>query len=473
MDLGNLLSIDVGLPWIAILVPAFTISIIIIFVSRGKKRPEDAEIDAEKELDRGFHSLLPMYTWKEFSGRIDTDHKWIIINNKICKLLIHADDVTHLLKKHPGGRAIVLSMIGLDASRFFGNSRYPIDGVHCHSRLARYLLVKIAVGHIQVNGKEQTGSQEAHSAHNSIQRSVRNEDTGSRNGTMLTNRHTSVNVDRMSKLPGTPSGGRMLSRRSSYTTPPQSETDVQILQEYRPTPNRFKEYTMISKAVANKPGAKFKVLHISFPLPGVYKNPPGAHVLFQYMGADESVVTRAYTPIHHLNKFQIDFFIKIYDKGAMSTYIEEMNSIRISFPSTKDSEVYCNETKDKCWNNLGIIAGGSGLTFALSMIEFHLFQAKMRTPDFKPMKIHLVNINHAVEDIFGEEILKELESSSSGILTITQVVTIQPEVPFNGLVGHISGSDLRQRMPSSDSFPDSAIYICGFVLSAKAIDLLR
>jgi len=451
-DICRLSMSEKGLQWISILVPFCVIVCTIIFFNRSKRQKILIPEEATESLDLSKDGpLVPMYSWKDFGGRIDSGHNWILINGVIY-------DVTQLMKKHPGGRAIVLSMIGLDASRYFGSDKYPIDGVYCHSRLARYMLLKLAVGKIVAVEKELSRAAltyEGISQSNTYQRRTMDESFSTPPGS----RHTSNN--RKSKHTSN-SGPKAGSRTGSETSP----LDAEPMQDYKPTPNRFKDYPCIFRATVTKPNAKNKVMHLKFPLPGRYKNPAGSHVLFQYMSSDGEIVTRAYTPIHYLNKGEIDFFVKIYEGGAMSKHVETMKSVQISFPIIgKDSEIYCYEKADRCWTNLGIIVGGSGLTFAMSMIEFHLHHARSRPQGLASMKISLVNLCHSVSDLFGVEMLSELEASSEGCFKVTHVVTITPSaedaVNYKGLVGHVTGEILKERMPSPQASSDTAIFVCG------------
>lgn len=86
--------------------------------------------------------VLPMYTWEEFHKKISEGQQWIIVDEKIY-------DISSFKKRHPGGKNVLISSIGMDVSESFSRSaagRGTVIAKHVHSRAAMNQLSKLVIG---------------------------------------------------------------------------------------------------------------------------------------------------------------------------------------------------------------------------------------------------------------------------------------------------------------------------------------
>ncbi|CAG8774227.1 17167_t:CDS:2, partial [Racocetra persica] len=98
-------------------------------------------------------------------------------------------------------------------------------------------------------------------------------------------------------------------------------------------------------------------------------------------------------------------------------------------------------SSDGCWDELYMIAGGTGITPMLQLIKYHLEQSAKRNNDFKrnvnSKRMHLLFGNRKIEDIIDGILLEDLALSSRGQLTVTYCLSDPPSdwVGFQGRIG--------------------------------------
>ncbi|CAG8562770.1 15289_t:CDS:10, partial [Racocetra fulgida] len=98
-------------------------------------------------------------------------------------------------------------------------------------------------------------------------------------------------------------------------------------------------------------------------------------------------------------------------------------------------------SSDGCWDELYMIAGGTGITPMLQLIKYHLEQSAKRNNDSKQnvnfKRMHLLFGNRKIEDIIDGILLEDLALSSRGQLTVTYCLSDPPSdwVGFQGRIG--------------------------------------
>jgi ferredoxin-NADP reductase len=142
-------------------------------------------------------------------------------------------------------------------------------------------------------------------------------------------------------------------------------------------------------------------------------------------------------------------------------------SMRIALSGSSIHEVLkCVSDPDFCWNTLGLISGGSGLTLMLSIIEYHVYFARKRKQEGRAvtMSIQLVNCVHSAQDQFGNEMLARLVQENEGVLGVTQVTSVGGDCgeelkEFKYYRGRVSAKSLAG-MPTRDQ-DDGVVVVCG------------
>jgi ferredoxin-NADP reductase len=142
-------------------------------------------------------------------------------------------------------------------------------------------------------------------------------------------------------------------------------------------------------------------------------------------------------------------------------------SMRVAMSGSSIHEVMkCLSDPDYCWNSLGLISGGSGLTLMLSIIEYHVYFARKRKQEGREvtMSIQLVNCVHSPEDQFGNEMLVRLVNENEGILGVTQVTSVGGDsgeelAEFQHYRGRVSAKSLMGMPTKGDDA--GVVVICG------------
>ncbi|KAJ3170125.1 hypothetical protein HDU87_008842 [Geranomyces variabilis] len=373
-------------------------------------------------------SSLPSFTWNNIHERVETGSKWIVIRSVIY-------DAGLFMDRHPGGKQILAGAVGLDATDLFygpplatkaakGDKKRPTAHVaklagfpiiHRHSRLAESLLASLAVGRL-------TG----HKAMDFQPNLDEESNTGS--------------FDRKGSFSERPSGFNPPFARDP-TQPPVSPL----------SPQEFRTFTLVSSEIVSGPGCTRPTRLFKFALPSpndkVYTF-PGQSVLMQFITAEGEVVTRPYTPFKVINTKTIDFYIKV-NVGVMTAHLVECKAIRMRGPSLHTDAMNVAD-KNGCWDNIGMIAGGSGLTPLLMTIDYHFRYASRDPATGRPTTIiHLLNINRTNRDMFAQEELEQAAKSFMGNLKITNLVhSVVDNDKYQGEVGTISPDVIAKALPA-------------------------
>jgi NAD(P)H-flavin reductase len=111
-------------------------------------------------------------------------------------------------------------------------------------------------------------------------------------------------------------------------------------------------------------------------------------------------------------------------------------------PSDVSSHLLLNpDSPDGTWDQLFMIAGGTGITPILQLIKFHL--DAIATSRDRKIWMHVLYANRAVEDIIDGITLEGYAATSKGMLTITYILDNPPREKWDGLCGRITTTVLH------------------------------
>ncbi|EPZ32751.1 Oxidoreductase, FAD-binding domain-containing protein [Rozella allomycis CSF55] len=176
--------------------------------------------------------------------------------------------------------------------------------------------------------------------------------------------------------------------------------------------------------------------------------PIGKHISARTT-VDEKVITRSYTPISSNDDIGIlKLLVKTYPNGNLSKVFSELkvgDYLEISGP--KGNFEYAQNMVDE----LGMIAGGSGITPMYQIIQYILSNGTDRT------KISLIFANVSEEDILLRKELDDLQSKFNNF-KVYYVLNKPPENWKYG-TGFVSADMIRQNLPKPSS--KCKILLCG------------
>ena len=113
-------------------------------IEKGRVQQLQKKVDQQRaKLDWGIPlEELPVFTWDDFVEDAQSGKALVVVAG-----VIH--DVTDFIKEHPGGKALISSGIGKDATAMFNG------GVYNHSNAAHNLLSTMRVGVVRGGGEVQ------------------------------------------------------------------------------------------------------------------------------------------------------------------------------------------------------------------------------------------------------------------------------------------------------------------------------
>ncbi|KAI8591619.1 NADH-cytochrome b5 reductase 1 [Geranomyces variabilis] len=161
-------------------------------------------------------------------------------------------------------------------------------------------------------------------------------------------------------------------------------------------------------------------------------------------------ITRSYTPTSNdAEKGHFDLLIKSYPTGNISKLFSQLEigqTIRVRGP--KGQFKYT----PNCLREIGMIAGGTGITPMLQIIKAVLNNPLDRT------KLSLLFANVGVEDILLRDELETLAERHPGRFTLYHVLN-NPPTGWTGGVGFVSKDMIAERLPAPAD--DIKILLCG------------
>jgi cytochrome-b5 reductase len=184
--------------------------------------------------------------------------------------------------------------------------------------------------------------------------------------------------------------------------------------------------------------------------------PIGQHLSLKAI-VDGKEIYRSYTPVSSDDELgYFDLLIKVYEKGAMSQYIDKLKiGDDLDVRGPKGLFVY----RANMLRAIGMIAGGTGITPMLQVIR-----AVVKNPDDKT-EVHLIFANVAESDILLKEELDGLAAKHKNF-HIYYVLNVPPE-GWKGGVGFVSQEMIEQQLPKPAA--DIKIVMCGPTPMNKAM----
>ncbi|CAG8467569.1 3966_t:CDS:2, partial [Dentiscutata heterogama] len=220
---------------------------------------------------------------------------------------------------------------------------------------------------------------------------------------------------------------------------------------------KFHRYKLTSKAMVNV-NDKIPVMRFTFTKIYQYSNDnnerfyPGSYIEL-FAKVKGQMVTRKYSPLEGKISKSFSIYIKIYPTGLLSRHLNKQLlgyevlvrgpfDLKLSpytgmLPFTVKGSLLNPNSLDGCWNELYMIAGGTGVTPMLQLIKYHLEQSSKQINEVDNYKrMNLLYANDTVEDIIDGILLEDLALTSRGQLTVTYCLSNPPE-EWKGLSGII------------------------------------
>ncbi|KAJ3108640.1 hypothetical protein HDU97_000496 [Phlyctochytrium planicorne] len=390
---------------------------------------EKATLPRKRQM---MNEMLPVFHWEDVHQRVSLGAKWMVIDNIIY-------DVEHFIPKHPGGPGYLRNAVGMDVTKiFYGvHSKRSLDrgmslprsslkptnpnpanfyeNPHRHSRFAKYLLANMAVGRLRTD-EDNTVSHFAESVHSS-------------------------NKSKTNTLPRPGSPDELLIGGGGIGVGTAGRRHEVVSEQ-------FQNFALEARTLLTGNGARNHVYRFRFKFDdpnAKLKVKPGQSILFQFVDENGKVVTRSYTPLRSENEGGVDFFIKVYG-GEMTRYLVTCKSVRMRGP-VAGVDILNRFSDSGCWKTLGLIAGGTGLSPMLLLIDYHLRYGSRDPITNAPLfKIYLLVANTSDLDMFGQDLIDELERSSEGALTVTYLIKFRSGSSNFGLHDHCVVGDLCEEV---------------------------
>ncbi|RIB11699.1 hypothetical protein C2G38_88528 [Gigaspora rosea] len=274
---------------------------------------------------------------------------------------------------------------------------------------------------------------------------------------------------------------------------------------------KFHLYKLTSKKMVNA-NVKYPVMSFTFSKVhqdenNVYtgKFLPG-HYIEVKSRVNGQIVIRSYTPLEGSLSKTFIIYVKIYPRGLFSQHLNEQligyeiqargpfdvcdknrsylpSTIieplipvqrKIILPSTKLYNPYSKpseplptaetsllnpDSPDGCWDELYMIAGGTGVTPMLQLIKYYLEQPMKQKDDthkhVTSKRMHLLFGNRKIEDVINGEYLEDIALSSRGQLTVTYCLS-EPPPDWDGLQGDINKQIIQEWMKLERTIPSSS-----------------
>ncbi|CAO3638344.1 unnamed protein product [Cunninghamella echinulata] len=163
-------------------------------------------------------------------------------------------------------------------------------------------------------------------------------------------------------------------------------------------------------------------------------------------------IIRPYTPTStEETQGYVDFIIKQYPEGKMSKHIHNLkvgDEIEIKGP------IHKYNWDEKPVKNVGMIAGGTGITPMLQVIR-RVFDPASKHKD---TKVTLIFGNQTQEDILLKEELDEFSKKFPDRFKVIYALD-RPPTEWDGIKGYVTKDDITKHLPAPSN--DSTIFVCG------------
>jgi len=177
--------------------------------------------------------------------------------------------------------------------------------------------------------------------------------------------------------------------------------------------------------------------------------PVASCITTHFIDSNGKDVIRPYTPINQNAKGEFQLLIKKYPQGIMSQYIHGLKiGDKLETKGPFDKLQYTKNMK----KFIGLIAGGTGITPMLQIIE------KILNDDSDHTVVNLLFANISEKDILLKDTLDILQEKHPHRFRVYYIID-KPSLHWPGFSGYINEEILRKTMPPASQ--DSLICVCG------------
>lgn len=150
----------------------------------------------------------------------------------------------------------------------------------------------------------------------------------------------------------------------------------------------------------------------------------------------EETICSIPTKKSHISPYVVQFAIKLYSKGQMSRILANSPLGSLFKLRGPIGTPFLSSRCDRCWNQLVMIAGGSGITPMIQIIQFHLAHA------LQPSELLLIYGNRTEKDIVMRNALDSIQTvgvqeNEFVRIRVEYVVSENPGHHWSGSVGRI------------------------------------
>ncbi|CAG8559649.1 8208_t:CDS:2 [Cetraspora pellucida] len=409
---------------------------------------------------------LPNFTWEEINERVQ--HGAYLV---VCEGLVV--DIRSFYDSHPGGSKVLLPAIGTDITNDFYNT-HENKIVEVTDSSEALSIPK------DITSKKYSSVLAKHVNHLQGKPKPRSKMTAAK---FVDN----INVNFYSREPLAQHAHsrfaiqKMTSMVIGKVNEKMSEKGKNI---------KFHRYRLTSKKMINAnveyPVMKFTFSNIHQVNKDIYSEKflPGHYIEVQSR-VNGQIVIRSYIPLEGSLSKSFTIYVKIYPMGLFSQYLNEqligyeiqargpfdvcdraylaptlaesLNSRLSILPSIKPLIPYSKltgmsstaktsllnpDSPDGCWDELYMIAGGTGIT---PMLQRSMTQESNTNEYAKHKRMHLLFGNRKIEDVIDGIFLEDLALSSQGQLTVTYCLS-EPPSNWDGLQGRINKQMIQDWM---------------------------
>ncbi|CAG8483908.1 9443_t:CDS:2, partial [Racocetra persica] len=451
--------------WIEIIFASWIFLIITCFVFFELKWNHD--FMSEKKSTRHpyicseVYKKLPNFTWNEFNERVQHGANFVVCGGLVV-------DVHKWMHSHPGGFHIIRRVVGSDITNDFYNKHQnisiteefdepciPILSTEGFSR--KNSTIHKYIHHLQgrhtVEEKSNFATRIDILNSNYYKKVPIAQHTHSK---LAIQKMASMVIGKIEKV----EKDHMSDKFSLITTSTGSQSS-QIgyynNELFSSIENKFHRYKLTSKAIVNV-NKKIPIMRFTFTKIYQHKNYnnerfyPGNYVEL-FAKVKGQMVTRKYCPLEGTISKSFSIYVKIYSDGLLSRHLNKQllgYEILVRGPFNIELSPYVGpllftpkgsllnpNSIDGCWDELYMIAGGTGVTPMLQLIRYHLEQSAKQINDH--YKMHLLYASDTVQDIIDGILLEDLALTSRGLFTVAYCLANPPD-EWKGLSGIIDSN---------------------------------
>jgi NAD(P)H-flavin reductase len=377
---------------------------------------------------------LPEFGQEIINFQVNSGSQLIIIDSTVY-------DVRDFMSKHPGGEVVLQDFIGKDATEvFFGLAEYKENGKtkkYAHSRLAQFKLHEMAVAFVRSTAETSSkltlnagGLQKRNKAPSTI-----NSSDNVNTKALSTEKHA------LPYLPVVKKSMELdaVSIKTNRTEKEFNELTTEDIMDFQPV-------KLVAKVEQTQPFAKNPVKKFSFDLPGGASIVPGDCIFIRQM-VNGNEMRRAYTPIAVEVNGTLDIYIKIYRTGFTTVLDQVPIGGIVELTPPYPFQRLITQSQEGCFENLLFIAGGSGITPLLLILDHHLKNGSKNFDGSFQWKITILWVNKTEADIFDcPELDKYLQLAGSSA-ELHHIVQEGDENTFDGYIGSLTPAIVREIAP--------------------------